>query len=417
MNGLSSLTYNLAIRIYILAIHIISPFNKKANQFVNGRKSIFHKIEQTLKPNERRIWFHCASVGEFEQARPVIEGFRKLHPDFKIVLTFFSPSGFELRKDYSGADYIFYLPADTKANAIRFINIINPELTVFVKYEFWKNYLEQLKKRNLKCILIAGIFRNDQFFFKWYGKSFQSVLTSFTKLLVQNQKSVELLKSIGINQCALVNDTRIDRVIDISNSPTSFPLIKKFFGSQKVLVAGSTWLADIHLLSKSYSWLMSQNIKLIVVPHEISEKHISEINKKFANQTITESALNEQNCTSSNILIIDSVGKLSSVYAYANVAYVGGGFGKGIHNILEAAVYGIPVLFGPNHKKFNEATWLLEKKAAVEIKNADELLKVLQFLFQNENAGELGEKGREIILAKSSGTIKTIEEIEKLIFG
>lgn len=365
--------YNLSILSYYWLIRVASLFHKKAKFWVNGRKNLFKDIESKLKNNTKNlVWFHCASLGEFEQGRPVMEKLKANKPSVKILLTFFSPSGYEIRKNYTGADYIFYLPIDTPKNANRFINLIQPQAAFFVKYEFWFNYLQELKKRNIPVYLISGIFRPEQHFFKWYGTWFKNKLDSFEYFFVQNENSKKLLNGIGYNNVSISGDTRFDRVYEISKNTSDIKFINEFSNNKKILVAGSTWPDDEKILAAiNYS---KYGFKLIIAPHEIGESHINNIESLFKKEnTIRYSKTNANNCAEKNILIIDNIGMLSSLYKYGNMAYIGGGFGTGIHNILEAATFGLPVIFGPNYSKFNEAIELISLGGAFSIENQNEL--------------------------------------------
>lgn len=406
--------YVVSIFIYRFSIFIISPFHLKAKQFSEGRKNIFQKIKNQMQPNEKRIWFHCASIGEFEQARPVIEKLKKQVPQFKIVLTFFSPSGYELRKNYSQADYVFYLPMDTRKNAEQFVQLIDPILAVFVKYEFWKHYLETLKNRKVKSVLISGIFRPQQFFFRWYGKSFLSILKNFDSLLVQNESSKILLNRFLIQNVFVCNDTRFDRVIENANEKKTFPLIENFIGNKKVFVAGSIWPADLKLLLPIMANCDLMEWIFILVPHEISTSFINEIKSAIQERIILESELNK--ISEGRILVIDSVGKLSSLYAYAHCSYVGGGFGKGIHNVLEPAVFGIPIFIGPKHTKFNEANQLLKLNATFRVNSAEDLANQLKSICATTDLKTLGNVNRNYVFNNAGGSEFTCQFlIQKLL--
>jgi 3-deoxy-D-manno-octulosonic-acid transferase len=338
--------------------------NTKAKLWLKGRKNIFDRITSILKPSEKRIWVHASSLGEFEQGRPVIEKLKELRPDYKIVLTFFSPSGYEIRKDYKGADYIFYLPLDTRENAARFIDLVKPEKVIFIKYEFWYNYLTAIKYRRIPLYLVSANFRKEQHFFKWYGGWFRELLYNFEHIFVQNERSANLLKSININCITIAGDTRFDRVYSIATSSRELPEVKNFVGSTFCLIAGSTWEPDEELLIK-YLNETSHPVKMIIAPHEIKEAAIEGMIGKLNKKTVRYSQL--KNTGNADVLIIDNIGMLSSLYRYGKVAYIGGGFGKGIHNILEAATFGLPVIFGPNYHKFQEAVNLSKAGGAFPI--------------------------------------------------
>jgi 3-deoxy-D-manno-octulosonic-acid transferase len=379
--------YNISLYLYSIIIRIATLFNQKAKLWIRGREDIFLNVKSALNNSESQnsplIWFHCASLGEFEQGRPLIEKIKSQHPEYKILLTFFSPSGYEVRKDYSGADYIFYLPLDTTYNAKKFIRLVNPKAVFFVKYEFWFNYLNELKQQNIPLYLVSGIFREDQLFFKSYGSWFRKQLNCFTYFFLQDEYSSKLLNSIGFKNNAVVGDTRFDRVDEIAKNVKLFPIIKQFKQDSNILIAGSTWEEDEKIISKNFKNSKSQilNFKLIIAPHEIDESHINSIVLKFNNfKIIRYSQANENNINGAQVLIIDNIGMLSSLYQYGNIAYIGGGFGKGIHNILEAATFGLPVIFGPNYQKFSEAKELIKLGGAFSINNDFDLNKTIESL-------------------------------------
>ena len=352
--------------IYQSFIWLASKFNnKKATLFLSGRENVFALLEQKRLPGEHYIWFHAASLGEFEQGRPIIESLKNTHPEYKILLTFFSPSGYEVRKDYQGADIICYLPMDMSWNVKRFLDIVQPDCAIFIKYEFWMNYLLELKKRQIKTYIVSAIFRESQMFFRWYGGYYRSILNSFTHLFVQNDQSVRLLHSIGLDNVTKVGDTRFDRVADIASNAKELPIVQLFKSDKKVLVAGSSWPNDEEILLSYFN--QNKDIKLIIAPHEIHEEHLQSIISKLKRPYLRYSQATTENISEADCLIIDCFGLLSSIYRYGEIAYIGGGFGVGIHNILEAAVYGIPVIFGPNYKKFQEAVDLIELGGAFSI--------------------------------------------------
>jgi 3-deoxy-D-manno-octulosonic-acid transferase len=354
--------YNLGILIYVMTVRLLSPFNSKARLWIRGRKNWEFILKEKINRNNINIWIHCASLGEFEQGRPLIEAVKKTRPEYKIVLTFFSPSGYEIRKNYSNADYVCYLPADTQSNAVKFISIINPAAVIFVKYEFWNNYTSVLEKNRIPLYLISGIFRADQHFFKWYGSFFRKMLFRFSHIFVQDKKSMDLLAEIGVENVSVAGDTRFDRVIQIAGSAKSIQQIELFKGSEKLFLAGSSWRRDEEIIAR-YINAHPDNMKWIFAPHEIDKANIDRLEKLFATSTIRFSQFTEKSA-GARVLIIDNIGMLSSAYRYAYIAAVGGGFGRGIHNILEAACWGIPVVFGPNHKQFREAVELINLKGA-----------------------------------------------------
>jgi len=364
--------YNIGIYIYYLFVLLASIFNKKAKKWIEGRNNIFAQLQQAVDPSQKIIWFHAASLGEFEQGRPVIESFRHKYPDYKILLTFFSPSGYEIRKDYEQADFVFYLPIDLKKNARKFIQIVNPNIVVFIKYEFWFNYINELHKNNIPIFIISAIFRKEQHFFKWYGAWFRSMLGKITYLFVQNQESLDLLQSIQLKNVIIGGDTRFDRVYTISKQTKAFPLIQKFTGKQNVLLAGSTWPPDENIINQLGRG--NSKIKIIIAPHEVHEERIRSILKLFdTKNTIRYSVADEKSIESAEVLVIDQIGILSGLYQYCKVAYIGGGFGYGIHNILEAVTFGKPVIFGPNFQKFKEAIDLINLGGAFSVSNETNL--------------------------------------------
>jgi 3-deoxy-D-manno-octulosonic-acid transferase len=382
---LTLIIYNLLIWIYSKAILLASNWSPKAKQWVKGRKNIFENLSIAIakinpEDNAQFIWMHCASLGEFEQGRPVLENLKKSFPEKKILLTFFSPSGYEVRKNYQGADLVFYLPTDTKKNAVTFLNIVKPSLVIFVKYEFWFHYLHQLKKRSIPTILISAIFRKQQPFFKWYGRLHRYMLSCFTQVFVQNSFSKQLLSDASLGMNIMVSgDTRFDRVSDIHSHFTALPEIEKFVGQTKTIIAGSTWSEDEELLQHLHHSM--NELKLIIAPHEIHDVHIAELKKRFPNALLFSQLKPETESSSANCLIIDNIGMLSKLYHYAYISYIGGGFNKsGIHNILEAAVYNKPVIFGPVYSKFKEANDLLETGGAFSVKDNKELEKVVERL-------------------------------------
>ncbi len=371
--------YNISIFFYYLAIRIASFFNPKAVLWLKGRKNVFDRIESAIRTSESKqlIWFHCASLGEFEQGRPLMEKLKKQNPSVKIILTFFSPSGYEIRKNYSGADHIFYLPMDTPSNAKKFIEIVKPEKVFFVKYEFWFNYLNELKRKNIPTYLVSGIFRDDHYFFKSTGAWFRKQLGAFTHFYVQDEKSLTLLNAIGYSNVTLAGDTRFDRVFELASNVKQIDLVKQFAADKTVLIVGSSWKEDEEIISS----FKLDHFKLILAPHEIDTAHIDSIITRFSDVSLLlYSNATELNIKDAKVLVIDNIGMLSSLYQYGTIAFIGGGFGKGIHNILEAATFGLPVIFGPNYKKFTEAKELIRFGGAFSIKDVFEFEKIMQLL-------------------------------------
>ena len=377
--------YSLFIFIYALGIHLAALFSKQARRWIDGRKELLPRMERANQSRNRLVWFHCASLGEFEQGRPVIEQCRDEFPDIQILLTFFSPSGYEVRKAYSVADYVFYLPLDTPGQVKRFLDIWNPALAVFIKYEYWYNYLHEMHKRQIPVMMISATFRPGQHFFKAYGCWFRKHLRSISHFFVQNEASFELLQHIGVSQCTISGDTRFDRVSEISKTPGDIPEIKSFAANCRVLVAGSTWEKDETLIADALNHSDLQ-VKLIIAPHHISDHGLARLENLFASNSIRFSEVKGDIDPDVKVLIVDSVGLLSHIYRYGHMAYIGGGFGKGIHNILEAATFGMPVFFGPNHHKFIEANELCERGGAFSVKTADELRDKLKEMLLNDQA-------------------------------
>jgi 3-deoxy-D-manno-octulosonic-acid transferase len=353
------------------------------------------------------IWFHCSSLGEFEQGRPLIEKLKSQNPNLKFLLTFFSPSGYEIRKDYKGVDWVFYLPLDSKRNANSFFNIVDPTLAVFVKYDYWYYYLTGCKKRNIPLLLVSGIFRNDQPFFKWYGNLHRGMLNCFTHFFVQDKESLQLLHSINIKNATVAGDTRFDRVSEIAENFTPIEELEKFCGSSQVLVAGSTWPDDEKMTKDATTNI--PDLKIIIAPHEIHKEHIDQLRSIFPNAML-HSQLKAHNSEpiTLNHLIIDNIGMLSKLYHYATITYVGGGFNKGIHNTLEAAVYGKPVLFGPNYKKFKEAIGLIETGGGICISSSNELSAILQKFISNKIELELSSKKSFEFVKQNKGATEKI---------
>ena len=371
--------YNLGIRLYGVAIRVASLFNEKATLWVKGRRG---QWQRPCPGGEGRlVWFHAASLGEFEQGRPVMERLRREEPGTRILLTFFSPSGYEIRKNYPGADIVCYLPLDTPGNARRFLDRYRPDAAVFIKYEFWYHFLRKLHRRGTPTYLISAIFRPGQPFFRRWGGLHREMLSFFTRIFVQDDDSLRLLEGIGVRHAERVGDTRFDRVQEIAAAAHPIPIVERFAGDEPVMVCGSTWPEDETLLL-DYMNRHPGARKWVVVPHEIGEGHVREILGKACVPAVryTDSAADLQ---AARILVIDQIGFLSSVYRYASMAYIGGGFGRGIHNTLEAAVYGIPVIFGPRHQKFHEAVELLARGGAFTIKNGEELHALLDSLIEN----------------------------------
>ena len=398
---------------YQAAIRVASLWNNKAKLWLNGRRDIFDHLNTEIRAQGSKIiWFHCSSLGEFEQGRPVIEKLKSQHPNFKFLLTFFSPSGYEIRKEYKEVDWVFYLPLDSRGNAKRFFDIVNPSLVVFVKYDYWYYYLAECKKRNIPLLLVSGIFRQDQPFFKWYGNLHRSMLKCFTHFFVQDKESLQFLQSIDINNAIVAGDTRFDRVSEIADNFTPIGAVEKFCSSAPILVAGSSWPGDEKLIKDATANI--PNLKIIIAPHEIHREHLDQLKTIFPDSVLFSQLITHSpEPITSNHLIIDNIGMLSKLYHYATIAYIGGGFSKGIHNTLEAAVYGRPILFGPNYKKFKEAVGLIETGGGICIASSSELSTLLKKFLSDKTALELsGKKSFEFVKQNKGATEKILYYIE-----
>lgn len=409
------LLYRLFIALYRLAIGVVSLYNDKAGKWVAGRRGWKERVS-ALPKGERRIWVHCSSLGEFEQGRPLIEMLHEAYPDYKLVLTFFSPSGYEACKNYPKADHIFYLPLDTAGNAKDFVAAINPSLVVFVKYEFWYYFLREVSSRNIPLLLVSSAFRSSQPFFAWYGGFFRAILKCFTHIHVQDEASAALLNSIGITKHSVTGDTRYDRVSSIAQRSQPIPEAERFKADGKILIAGSTWPADEAILKECIQ-VLPQGWKVIVAPHEIDAEHMRQVRELFPDSALFSQLAKEPDGYLRRVLIIDNIGMLSRLYAYGDIAFVGGGFAKsGIHNTLEPAIFGLPIIMGPVYEKFVEAVRLVEIGGAFAVADAKEACAVLQMLavddakrneisdtlrqFMSANTGAVGRIGEQI---KASG--------------
>ncbi|MFA6581647.1 MAG: glycosyltransferase N-terminal domain-containing protein [Paludibacter sp.] len=418
---MSKVLYYLGIHIYGIFIFLASFFNDKARKLRRGQGETFELLEEEIERKSHYVWFHAASLGEFEQGRPVMEQLKREQPDTKIILTFFSPSGYEVRKDYKGANIVAYLPLDTAHNARKFVKKVKPSKAIFIKYEFWPNYLLELKKAKVPVYSISAIFRPEQVFFRWYGKWYRDLLGTFKHIFVQDKNSLDLLQKNGIATASVCGDTRFDRVSDLAQQAKSLPLMEEFVkDGKKIIVAGSTWPKDEELLVQ-YLKLHPES-KLVLVPHEIHQSHIMDISKLLDGKFVRYTDATIENVKTTNCLVVDVIGVLSSIYRYANVAYIGGGFGVGIHNTLEAAVYGVPVVFGTNYKKFREARELIAIGGAFSISNYVVLEAQFDRLLKDEKAGKIaGEYVRnntgatelilkEINLPNSSKGVDAVEQ-------
>lgn len=386
-----SFLYNLLVIVTGFTLKIVALFSPKMKLFVNGRKNVFKTLGNKIGPKDKTIWFHSASLGEFEQGLPVMEKIRILYPNHKIVLTFFSPSGYEVRKNSTAADVIVYLPLDTKNNAEKFLKLVHPEMAFFIKYEFWPNYLNELKQRNIPTYLFSGIFREDQVFFKWYGGFYRQALATFKMFFVQNESSKLLLQKIGFNNVKVNGDTRFDRVYKILERDNSLDFVEKFKDNKLTIVAGSTWPKDENNLVDFIN-TNSYGVKFILAPHNVKPDQIDDLKKSISKKVVLFSEMKNKNLAEFDVFIIDTIGILTKIYSYADIAYVGGGFGtSGLHNILEPATFGIPILIGPNFKKFSEAVALVNMGGCISVNNKKELEETLEFLIQNGD--ERFEKG------------------------
>ncbi len=404
--------YTLAIHLYALVIELLSPFHKKARMMRFGQWKTNGILREKIDKNAKYIWFHASSLGEFEQGRPMMEKIKANYPQYKILLTFFSPSGYEVRKNYAGADVICYLPFDTPYKVRKFLNLANPCMAIFIKYEFWANYLSELKKRNIPTYIISAIFRPEQIFFKWYGKPYAKVLHFFKHLFVQDQQSAVLLAKYGITNVTVTRDTRFDRVIDVQKQSRHLPIVEQFIKNEKgdkqlILIAGSSWPQDEEFIINYFN--EHPEIKLIIAPHEIDRDHLLDIHSKLKRPSVSLSEANEKLISSKDCLIIDSFGLLSSIYRYGDIAYIGGGFGKGIHNILEAAVYGIPVIFGPKYQKFKEAKDIIAAGGGFSISNGEAFSeKVNELLIYKELLTSAGESAGKFVSNNAGATDKIL---------
>ena len=383
--------YNLIILFASQVVKALSFFSPKMKLFVNGRKEVFPVLQNKISATDKTIWFHAASLGEYEQGLPVIEKIKVQYPNHKIVVTFFSPSGYEIRKNNAVADVTIYLPLDTKSNAKRFIQAIHPEMVFFIKYEYWPNYLNELKTQNIKTYLISGIFREGQAFFKWYGSFYRNALESFDYFFVQNDSSKQLIQSIGFNNVKVSGDTRFDRVVSILELDNSLDFIEQFKNYQTTIVIGSSWPKDENLLI-NYINNSSEDVKFIIAPHNIKSDQITNLKSQITKSTVLFSEKNNIDLSSFNVFIIDTIGILTQIYSYADIAYVGGGFGNpGVHNILEPATFGLPIVIGSNYSHFAEATALVNLDGCISISTQNELNDAFNLLINNKD--ERNERG------------------------
>ena len=402
--------YNIAICLYLLGVIVASLFSRKVRRMWRGERAAFGVLKRKVDPSARYVWVHAASLGEFEQGRPIIERIKELHPDYKVLLTFFSPSGYEVRKDYPGADIVCYLPIDTPVNAIRFLRLVRPSMVFFIKYEFWYNYLHILKHRGIPAYSVSSIFRPDQIFFRWYARDYAKVLRCFTHFYVQNEQSRTLLESIGIKEVTVSGDTRFDRVLQIKAQSKCLPIIESFSKGRKVFVAGSSWQPDEDVLAPYFNH--NREWKVILAPHVIGEDHLKQILSKMKGRVVRYTQTTPEEAAEADCLIIDCYGLLSSAYRYGCVAYVGGGFGVGIHNVLEAAVWDIPVIFGPNNSHFAEARGLIAKGGGFEITSADDFSSLMsRFSTDTEWLKQCGQNAGKFVESCTGATEKILADI------
>lgn len=406
------LLYTLVTRSYFLAISISALFSSKARKFKNGRKDIFIKLKKDINENPGDyLWIHCASLGEFEQGRPLIEAIKSNFPSYKILLTFFSPSGYEIRKNYDKADLIYYLPEDSPKNARRFLDLVQPKMSLFVKYEFWYFFLKEIHERNIPLVSVSSIFRNEQLFFKAYGNFYRKMLLNFSHFFVQDDISAQLLNQIGIKKVSVAGDTRFDRVQEISKRIKDLPEINDFKKGKKVLVAGSIWKEDLQVLVPLATEF--RHIKLIIAPHELRNSFIEEIKQSLPDSSRYSKNINNEN----QVLIIDNIGLLASLYKVADYAFIGGAFGKGLHNILEAATFGMPIFFGnKNYKKFREAVSLIKQGGAFPVANYEALKQqILYFEQQPEGRIIVGQICKSFVAENTGATDKILDYSKKLL--
>lgn len=407
-----NLIYQLGIIVYRWLAALASPFNEKARFFHAGQKVVFPYLEEKFPAEASVIWVHCASLGEFEQGRPLIEAIKKEYPDREILLTFFSPSGYEIRKNYNQADYICYLPVDTKANVKRFLSLVKPEMAFFIKYEFWKNYIIELVQQNIPLYLVSAIFRPQQLFFQkgaradWYRK----VLTGVNHFFVQNRQSADLLASIGFSNYTVTGDTRFDRVAEIAANRKDLPLVEKFKADKQLLVVGSSWQPDEELLIPYLN--ENPNVKILFAPHEVKDANIKRLISLAPGKVVRYTQAENDNPAEARVMIVDCIGILSSVYRYAEVAYIGGGFGVGIHNTLEAAIYNIPVLFGPNYLRFQEAVELVKRGLGFSVTTSAEATERLNKLFADGDCrGEIANGCRQFMAENVGATNQIMNKV------
>jgi len=407
--------YSILILGVGFGLKIIALFNKKIRLFVDGRKETFSILQNSISKSDSVIWVHCASLGEFEQGRPIIEKLKEQFPSKKIVITFFSPSGYEVRKNYNIADVVCYLPLDTEQNAKKFLDVIHPELAIFVKYEFWPNILKELNERNIEAVLISGIFRENQVFFKWYGAWMRKSLKTISHFFVQDENSLKLLKGINFNNVTISGDTRFDRVYEITKQDNQLDFISKFKNNVYTLVAGSTWKEDEELLVNYINNNASEHEKFIIAPHNINAKDILELKNSISKKVVLFSEKEHKNLEDFQVFIIDTVGILTKIYSYADISYVGGGYTKtGVHNVLEPATFGVPIIIGPNYKKFNEAIDLIKKEACFVVDSSQKLSVLLISFYKDElKRKKAGTNAENYVIEKTGATAIILNYLKK----
>lgn len=417
--------YNIIIYLYLLGVAVASLFNEKVRKMWRGERQAIRLLKEKVDPTAQYVWFHAASLGEFEQGRPLMEQLRAQHPEYKILLTFFSPSGYEVRKDYKGADIVCYLPLDTIRNSRRFLRAVRPVMAFFIKYEFWYNYYHILQHRGVPVYSVSCIFRKDQIFFRWWGRQYGRVLGCVTKFFVQNEESRQLLHGIGLDNSEVVGDTRFDRVLQIRNATKRLPIVEAFCRGgvasdaptdnshkqcPKVFVAGSSWQPDEDIFIPYFN--EHRDWRLIIAPHVISDEHLQQILSKLKRSVVRYTETTPEEAARAECLIIDCFGLLSSVYHYGDVAYVGGGFGVGIHNVLEAAVWNMPVMYGPNNKHFQEAQWLLASGGGIEICSSDDFVRHMDQLASSpELLSRLGHEAGKVVEEHTGATERVLRSV------
>lgn len=404
--------YDAGIALYVAALHIAAVFHPKARKWVQGRTGwearLKREIAEKFSPGKPRLWMHCASLGEFEQGRPVLEAWRKERPDTQILLTFFSPSGYEIRKDYPGADIVAYLPADTPRAARRFVELVQPDWVIFVKYEFWLRTLFALFRRNIPVLLISAVFRPGQIFFKGYGSLWKKALSEFRHIFVQDAASMELLQQHGIQRCSIAGDTRVDRVVSIAEEGREIETVKHFTAGHRTLIAGSTWPPDEELLAVLLRENLLPGWKFIIAPHQISESNLRRIEALLPAESARFSAINPAQTLLPAVLLIDNIGMLNALYRYGDLAYIGGGFGAGIHNTLEPMAFGLPVIFGPKYKKFREAVEMVQNGGAVSVNNAEDFRRAIVHFAEENHRRQARESALQYLRDNAGATEKIL---------